>query len=243
MSTTADDETPEVCPTCGTKQRPGAKLCHACGQVFGEANRCPHCNAIAAVRPTPEGHVCMACGKPREVGPGVLVIRPPASRAAKAGGRSLGIFAIAAGIVGGAIAAAAIPGVLGLVAAAAVAGGGLSLGLWGMRRGAGSGAEGSIRALAKEKGGSLFVTDVAEALGMSEADADAALTAMADGTRVRAEVTSDGLMRYDFREVRTTDEVASAAPRVRVADPLEERFAELEERLAAEAKEAGREVE
>ncbi len=67
-------ETPPRCSTCGTELAPGATRCPGCGKVFGEANRCHHCNAIAAVTPSGKGYVCLACGAPRQLSPGTTVI-------------------------------------------------------------------------------------------------------------------------------------------------------------------------
>ncbi|MCZ7683272.1 MAG: hypothetical protein M5U28_32530 [Sandaracinaceae bacterium] len=80
-------DTPERCPTCGTSVPEGAPRCPGCGRVFGEANRCPHCHAVAAVIPRGGITVCAACGKPRAGavvlggGRGSIV---PASRAGRA---------------------------------------------------------------------------------------------------------------------------------------------------------------
>ncbi|MBX3249232.1 MAG: zinc ribbon domain-containing protein, partial [Myxococcales bacterium] len=58
-------ETPKNCSVCGTAVAPGAVRCVACGAVFGEDNRCPHCHALAAVQATSDGrYACLACGKP-----------------------------------------------------------------------------------------------------------------------------------------------------------------------------------
>ncbi|NOY93050.1 MAG: hypothetical protein GXP55_17840 [Deltaproteobacteria bacterium] len=67
-------ETPARCSTCSTELTPGATRCPGCGKVFGEANRCHRCNAIAAVTPSGKGYVCLACGAPRQLAPGTTVI-------------------------------------------------------------------------------------------------------------------------------------------------------------------------
>lgn len=67
-----------ACSTCGTEVPEGASRCPGCGSVFGEANRCPHCHAIAAVRASKAGYVCMACNKPRQVLPGTTIVDDPA---------------------------------------------------------------------------------------------------------------------------------------------------------------------
>ena len=70
-------------------------------------------------------------------------------------------------------------------------------------------------ALAEKWGGSLYATDAARSLKISVAEAEARLTAMADGARVVAEVTPEGLLRFDFRELRAR----SPGPSVRIAAP------------------------
>lgn len=237
------EATPATCPTCSTVVPEGAAKCVGCGQVFGEANRCPHCNAIAGVRPAGGGLACMACGKPRSGGPGVTVFRPKGAggRAKSTGKRTLGIFALAAGVLGAIAVAAAIPTGIGLVIAGVVGAVGVGAGALAMRSGASAGpASGSeenrILSLAEEKGGVLTVTDVARALHVTQAEADALLSGMADGSRVWAEVTTDGMMRYEFREL-----MARRGPNVRVADELAERIElSAEEHELAEAE---REVE
>src|SRR5688500_7024087 len=75
---------PDKCPTCSTKIPEGALRCPGCGRVFGEDNRCPHCNAIAAVKPRGDGFVCVACGKPREHLPMTTVLGDEDSRVSRA---------------------------------------------------------------------------------------------------------------------------------------------------------------
>lgn len=182
----------------------------------------------------------MACGKPRNAGPGVTVFRKEgaAARAKSTGKRTLGMFAVAAGVLG-AIAVAAAG--LGLITAGVVAAVGVGVGAFAMRSGANSGPatgseENRILSLAEEKGGVLTVTDVARALGVTQAEADTLLSGMADGSRVWAEVTTDGMMRYEFRELMTR-----TGPLVRVDDELAERIEmSAEEHELAEAE---REVE
>lgn len=54
------------CRNCGQPLPPGQSVCPACGAAHGEANRCPHCNAIADVEPhSALGFRCLVCGGPR----------------------------------------------------------------------------------------------------------------------------------------------------------------------------------
>jgi hypothetical protein len=267
-------DAPSHCAVCSTAIPPGAPRCIACGAVWGEDNRCPHCYALAAVQATSDGrHVCLACGKHRPIKPGTTIVggvstlgapveaaptrrasatdvaASPAApaivspqlarRSASAGLRLAGIFGIAAGVLAATAAAILVPGVGGIAVAALVGSLGVGLGAWGIR--AGSKAEEdtarhvdtrlelAILHLAEQKEGVLTVTDVARGLGLSASDADAALSAMADGSRVSAEVTPDGLVRYIFRELRTlkghaADEGGVVVPRVRVEASSEGAF-------------------
>lgn len=56
--------------------------------------------------------------------------------------------------------------------------------------------------LATEKGGVLTVTEVAAALSMSLEKAEEIMIGMDDGFRVRSEVTEQGIIVYEFPEVR-----------------------------------------
>jgi hypothetical protein len=54
------------CPNCGQALPAGSSTCAACGAAHGEANRCPHCNAVADVEPHASlGFRCLVCGGPR----------------------------------------------------------------------------------------------------------------------------------------------------------------------------------
>ena len=56
--------------------------------------------------------------------------------------------------------------------------------------------------LATEKGGTLTVTEVAASLNLSLAGAESVLESMDDGLRVRSDVTNQGIIVYEFPEVR-----------------------------------------
>ncbi len=56
--------------------------------------------------------------------------------------------------------------------------------------------------LATEKGGTLTVTEVAASLNLSLAVAESVLESMDDGLRVRSDVTNQGIIVYEFPEVR-----------------------------------------
>ncbi|MBC7171456.1 MAG: hypothetical protein H5U40_03470, partial [Polyangiaceae bacterium] len=61
--------------------------------------------------------------------------------------------------------------------------------------------ERALLELAEKNAGVLDVTSVARGLGLSLAEAEASLIAISDGSRVIAEVTSDGRIEYVFREL------------------------------------------
>lgn len=253
-------EAPASCPTCGTAVPAGATRCPGCGRVFGEANRCPHCNAIAAVRRKGAGYVCVACGGERELGPGTTVLGDegpsrveqltvdgvdPASRALARLVRFGGVLLVAAAAVAGAV-AFAVPGApvaVMMVAAAALGIGGVTAMSQASRVESRArerrrrALERRVLGLAEAHGGELTATLAAKELHLGLTEADAVLTAMADGARVAVEVDGDGIVHYVFRELR------AAGPRVRVdasaadGDDIE---AEAAERVERELQKRGR---
>ncbi len=226
----------------------------ACGAVWGEDNRCPHCHGLAAIRPGDGGYVCVACGRPREKKPGTTVFegaaggdRAALARGASVGLRLLGIVSVAGGVLAAAGAVALLgAGGAGLLTAAVLGGLGVGVGALALRgasrarRGAdqaeADGRQRRVFELAAAKGGVLTVTDLVRELGMSSDDADATLTALADGSRVSAEITPDGRVQYEFRELRALE---GPAVRARVEDlearALEEAMAEVEAALGEDA--------
>jgi hypothetical protein len=233
---------PSRCPTCGTGLEPNASRCFACGRVFGDDNRCPHCRATAGVLAKDGGYVCAACNKPREKLAGTVVVGsspeamiPHAARDAVTHVSAGGIFGgalIAAGVLillAAAVAFMTLPfafGVAGVFIASLIAAVGIGAGAVGFAtRGsakekraakAAKARELAIVDLAHERGGDLTVTEVSRELRITMAEADRALTALADGSRVGVEVDPEGIVHYVFREVQR------AAPKVRVeGEPAE----------------------
>jgi hypothetical protein len=193
--------------------------------VFGEANRCPHCHAIAAVRPSGPGFVCSACGKPRKPAPGTTIagLDPNAlSSPRRRGLRLLGGLSMGLAIFGAAMATALLGvGGTGIAVALAVGSVGAFVGVRLLQRA--DAAERAIgeqltqnrveraRAILVER--TATVTELAAALGTSEAEADRIATGLAAEERdgIRAEVDEDvGVVRYGRRR--------QLAP-VRVEDP------------------------
>ena len=232
------------CPACDTELPADAERCFACGRVQGEENRCPSCHAIAGVVAGSQGYVCAACGKPRDVRQGQVVLEapsiPPARTTAPragAGLRLLGVASIALGVIGAAFSWVLIGGLTGLALAVVVGGAGAVLGGTSMRAGAirsrarqasaSRDREQRILNLAEAEGGDLTATAAARALGLSMVEADEALTAMADGSRVVVELDPDGVVHYVFRELAppaVTPRVR--APEVGVSDAAHEEPAE-----------------
>jgi hypothetical protein len=56
--------------------------------------------------------------------------------------------------------------------------------------------------LATHRGGTLTVTEVAADLNLSMQAAEKVLTGMDDGFRVRSEITPEGILLYEFPEVK-----------------------------------------
>jgi len=224
---------PEKCPTCSTVIPEGAVRCPGCGRVFGEDNRCPHCNAIAAVRPIPGGYACLACGKPRDRLPQTTVLGEPDARmslapsppqsAARAGAlSSLGVATIGTSAVFASLALALLGfssfGVLLAVAAAiaGVGGGAAMIGADRRRardaeRGAQRALEQRILVLAGKRKGNLTASEVAKAFRIAESAAEAALMRMSDGSTITAEVDETvGALHFVFHDL------VAAPPKTRV---------------------------
>lgn len=223
-----------VCMACGKPReaKPGTTIFES-ASPFPLAGRAP-VRAEAGGAPSAPNAPALAPAAPSAAAP----------RGKAAGLRVMGILSIAGGVLIGAAAAALLPGVGGVIAAAALGAIGVGVGGLSLRAASRNADEAERRTdtrrelailrLAEQSGGELTVTDAARGLGISIAEADEALTAMADGSRIWAEVTPDGFVRYVFREMQ-----AQQGPRVRVdeasASPAtseeEEALAELEEEL------------
>jgi len=228
------------CPRCryvgegvGYFRRPGHLLLLACVSLFtyGIGGLCYW---FVRRRRT----VCPNCGFSWE-GPGQSTLPPPMGQGMQApervpepplppGGlnrRVLGIamvlvaaFPIVAGIVEYEVAAVAVGGVLGAV--------GTGTYFWGWRalqdrRVALTNAlERRVLQLATHHGGTLMVTEVAAELDLSLPAAERVLTGMDDGFRVRSDVTDEGILLFEFPEVRHRQRLASpeAPPRPSTQD-------------------------
>jgi len=170
-----------------------------------------------------------------------------ASRGRATGLRLLGAGAIGVGVLAATALGILVPGAAGLVLAAVMGGGFVTVGALSLRAGAKATEQASsqssaarelaILALAEKSDGDLTATEVARGLGITLSDADASLTAIADGSRVAVEVDPEGVVHYVFRELR---QKLPGAPRVRVDASIAPREAVEEaverESASAEAK-------
>ncbi len=225
------------CPTCGRENASHAERCVQCGRVFGEDNRCPHCNAIAAVRASGSGYVCVACGKDRPPRPNMTILDrgAPQSSLSATLFRFSGALVLAFAVVMG---AAGLWGSISLLTAIATA---IASGAIGAktREQRAQRLKQQILELARTRHGDLSATTTAQALRIEIHEADALLTSMADGLHVQVEVDSDGIVHYVFREFAASSPIA-----VRVdpqllddADPMQ---AEAEDRVERELAKRGR---
>jgi len=220
------------CPSChavaAVKRLGPVYVCAACSAprqrlagtaVLGEDRT----SAIGALLGAPVGGVA---SRQSSVPPARATLSgsssPAAGRGSASALRFLGIFSLGATLVAAATAAIVVPGALGVVLATMLAGWGIGMGFLSLRAASRRArsvdaseralGEQRILALAAQRQGVLTATDVAQALGGTLADADAALTGMADGSRVSVEVDDEGIVRYRFREME-----AAARAKVRVA--------------------------
>jgi hypothetical protein len=70
--------------------------------------------------------------------------------------------------------------------------------------------------LAGRKGGRLTVTDVATEMGWPMARAEKVLNSLDDGMRVMSDITDDGVIVYDFLEIRTAGLADPPRPELRL---------------------------
>lgn len=121
-----------ACHACGRALPPDSAVCTGCGAANGEANRCPHCHAVADVEPhAPLGFRCLVCGGPRVALNISSVVPSPATQAALASAAkrqteqlaytSAGLVLVAMGalalLIATVVVAAATPGVVPTIAA------------------------------------------------------------------------------------------------------------------------------
>ncbi len=227
-------EAPTSCRVCSTDLG-GSLQCPACNAVHGEDNRCPSCRSLAGIRPEAGGYACMSCGKPRERKPGSVLFevqtlsagdKATLGRVQKAGLRTFGIVSIAFGVAAAAGAMMAIGGVFGIAVALAAGSVGVGVGALSMKAAQGGedlvarSQERELFQLAGNRNGVLTVSDVVQGMGLSTKDAERALSRVADGSRVRAELTPDGRVEYVFQELRALAIQSGQPLKVRVEEEV-----------------------
>lgn len=221
--TELEPQTHGRCRNCGQTLPPGQSVCPACGAAHGEANRCPHCDAIADVEPHRAlGFRCLVCGGPR-VALDVAGVTPSArttSSLVSAGSeQTKHVMFSAAGLLltgmGGlslliatVVVLAASPGLLPALAAYAAASVPLIAGLFALSRAA------TARALRNEALRTAQISalgDVQAVTGQLEAQRVVELMRL---TPERAE-----LLLAEASVAALLNEAPPPAPRVRVAPP------------------------
>jgi hypothetical protein len=65
-----------LCPSCSSGVELGQSRCADCGQVLGEHNRCEHCSALTPAVDENGKLTCHACGEPRTLRAGMVVVKP-----------------------------------------------------------------------------------------------------------------------------------------------------------------------
>ncbi len=170
-------------------------ICPRCGLGWEHASR-----SLALTGPEPERRMAQAEGE------GTLPSGGGARRVLGVLMVLLATFFVVMGFVETEAAMVAIGGIMGSAG---------SLGFyWGWhaqqerRKAIMQGLQRKILQLATLKGGTLTVTEVAAELNLSMPAAEKILTSMDDGFRVRSEISREGILYYEFPEVRHRDELA-----------------------------------
>lgn len=236
-----------TCRVCGSKLPPSSLRCAQCGATYGERNRCPHCHAVADVEPS--GTLrwrCKACGGPRVPVEDALVVRtgreiPLLERAQRARMRAAG-FRAAAGVVAGfgvisllvslLVMALVTPGVVGTIGTLVVTAVPFILAFFAWRRGRAHARE--LEQLLDQAwtlvasdvlasvGDGLTAADLAKAMRLEEAQAEALLAELGATDFVHARVTDGGDVVYSSRPPE----------RARLEEPAAEHPADAEAELS-----------
>ena len=179
-----------VCPSCGLGWESSTRLIEPPPAAAGApmtAAPAPRASIGDNHKPLPPGGMAR-----RVFGAGVILVAT---------------LVILMGIVTFTPEAIAVGGVLG-------AGGSMTF-LWGWgalqsrRKAIMRGMERKILLLAQDNGGMLTVTDVAAALDLSLEAAEKILIGMDDGFRIRSDVTDDGVILYEFPEIKHRPQLSS----------------------------------
>ena len=189
--------THEVCPSCGVgwehAREPRADLPEAPAPVpASSAEPVPATQLAAQAQPTAQRSV-----------PSQPPKLPPSGVGRRIFGGGLAVLAttlITAGIATGVIEPVIVGSVSGMA--------GSGLFLWGWkalqrrRQAVLQGLNRKVLMLATQRGGVLTVTEVAAELNLSLPSAEKIMNSMDDGFRVRSDISKEGIIYYEFPEVR-----------------------------------------
>ncbi len=212
------------CSVCGRPLAPGSSRCDGCRTVVGEANRCPHCQAIAEIAPSSTlRYVCRICGRPRVPMDGFTLASSSAEtealgRAGRASDAAT-FWRVAAIVVGGS--GIAVLGLLGIVAMVIGAGAWLAILAiptvllstvlpWAALRKSRarrtqanqaleSGWSQAALELARQWGG-IDARSLARATRIPEAEAERLLGRASAASQLTGSIADDGTLRYKLLE-------------------------------------------
>lgn len=222
-----------TCPACGANAfvagiGADGGSCSSCGYTAGEANRCPHCRALARIERSGREAACAVCGGPRipsNLGGDATAVALRQQKKALENARAASVatvlqavFAAMATLIALGVAPSSIVGKL-LVFLVAVIPLLLAMRSRGRaaeaRRHAKDASELAWRAaaedLASRSKAGVTVARVAEALGIDAEHADRLLTDLTVHDRTRIEVGDDAEVRYS----------TAPGPRIELEEPPE----------------------
>jgi len=228
------------------------------------ATKCPHCGGLAKTSPHPEyGAVCNICGAPRIHVDDVKLSgkERPHLEAARNAMRTRTLWRVAA-LFGTVVAAfgMAVAALVAIVASMSSAFGGVAMVLpWvvlalvarhkakgeskSLERSLDEAWKSAARDVVMENDG-VTASGIGEALGLEESKAEALLAELSVDDALQSRVTEDGRLVLAPSTMVRVDAGATGAGKTIAADPLEERFAALEEAMAEEeAEEAEKRAE
>lgn len=219
------------------------------------ASKCPHCGGLAKTSPHPElGAICNICGAPRiGVKKGLeLSGREKAPlEAARNAMRTRTLWRVAT-LFGSVVAAfgLAVAALVAVVASLSSAFGGVAMVLpWvilalvarqkakGETKNLTHALDEAWKSAARDvvvQSDGVTASGIGEALGLEESKAEELLAELSVDDGLRSRVTDDGRLVLAPSTMVRIDAEATGAGKTISADPLEERFAALEEAMAAE---------
>jgi hypothetical protein len=186
-----------VCPSCGLSWKRSRPMGGELGPVgSGKREGLPARRTESPSRPTPASPSLPSAGVTRRV-VGVLLAL-------------MSVFFLGLGISEGEAVLAVMSLVFGLSGAASFAWG------WSSRQRRREAIlremQGRVLHLARARGGTLTATDVASELDLSLNGAERVLLSLDDGFRVRSDVTDEGLLIFEFPEIRWSGSALEPGP-------------------------------